>query len=319
MKRSTLILLAVFIVLVLVVLVSDNPFRGKEEVAGPPLFPGFDSSAVAVVEVMTPGDTTRMHKVGEIWRVETAADYPADAVAVTEMLSRVRAFDRTEVASRNPEKRSIYQVDGSMVETRLVDADENVLAHVFIGKNGPDFSSAYVRAEGSDEVILARGYLRSVFDKGTRGWRDRTIFDFDAGQALRFTTIRGDTVITAWTEDKIRWTVTEPDSFEAKMNVVDQLLRTLSTLRADDFDPDISLEDAGLDPPWGSVSVHLEDGTDHLLLVGAEEGGKRWVKRADRDMVFQVTKYRLEALFHSPEGLRAPLPEEEATPESSES
>jgi hypothetical protein len=312
MKRSTLILLAVFVVLLLAVLIAENPFKGEEEREVVPLLAGFDSSAVAVVEVHTETDTTRLKKVDGIWQVATQGDYPADAEAVGEMLSTVNGLEKTEIASRNPEKQSIYQVDGSLIETWFLGPDEKEIAHLYVGKNSPDFSSAYVRLADSDEVVLARGYLRGLFDKGSRGWRDRTIFEFDEASALRFTTQRGDTVITVGTQDKIRWYIlTEPDSAEAKMSVVsNQVLRTASTLKADDFDPEVSLADAGLDEPWGTFTVDLEDGTSLTLLVGGEDGGRRWVKRPDRDMVFKIGKYRVGQLFKSVEELRAPVPEE---------
>lgn len=310
MKKNTLIMLGVLVVLLLVVLLSENPFREGEKQTAPPVFPGFDSAAVSVIEIAAEGDSARLEKVEGIWRVASQEGYPADEKAVGEMLSKVRELERAEVASRNPEKRSIYQVDGSLIEARFAGADESVLAHLFIGKSGPGYSGAYVRTAGSDEVILARGYLRGIFDKGARGWRDRTIFNLDQNKILRFTMDRGDTVITVKTDDNIRWWIVEPDSSEAKMNVVETILRSFSTLAADDFDPDGSPEDRGLDDPWGIFTAHLADGSDRVLLVGAEDEGSRWVKRPDEEMVFKIRDYRVHSLFKSLDMLREVSQEE---------
>lgn len=311
MRKNTLILLAVFVVLLLVVLVAENPFEGgwKKEKA-PALFAAYDSAAVAVIEIYTPSDTTRLEKTTGIWRVATKAGYPADAKSVGDLVSKVGALEGGEIASRNPEKRSVYQVDGSVVEARISAADGKVLAHLFVGKNAPDFTSTYVRAEGSDEVIQARGYLRTVFDKGKRGWRDRTIVDVEQNEILRFSIERGDTVITVATEDRATWQITEPEISPAKASVVDPLLRTFSSLMADDFDPEISPEEAGLLEPWGRFTARLEDGTDVRLAVGKEEAGYRWVRRPERQMFFKVRTFRIKNLFKTLDDLREEVEEE---------
>ncbi|MCK4546331.1 MAG: DUF4340 domain-containing protein [Candidatus Eisenbacteria sp.] len=308
MKKNTLVMLVILVVLLLVVLVLENPFGGSEKKAVSPLFPGLDSAAVAVVEVYSPSDSTRLEKVDGIWRVATQGGYPADAQAVGEILAKVCDMGRDEVASRNPEKQSIFQVDGSNIEVRFLGADDNVFAHFYVGKSGPGHSGAYVRSVDSDNVILARGYLRGVFDKGARGWRDREIVDVNQNEILRFTMAHGDTVITVRTDDKIRWYITEPDSVEARMNTTDNVLRAFSTLMADDFGPDVSLEDAGLDQPWGTFTAHLADGTDLVLLVGSEEAGSRWVKGSDKDMVFKIRQHRVDSLFPPLDRLREPTP-----------
>ncbi len=310
MKKNTLIMLGVFVVLLLVALVAENPFGGKKRSEPPLLFPGFDSTSVAFIEVTTPSDTTRLAKSGDLWRVTTHGDYPADPKAVGDLIARVQGLRREEIASRQAGKHSLFQVDGQIVQTRFLGPDETPMAHLFVGKSGPGYSGSYVRVSDSDDVILVSGYIRGTFDKGPRGWRDRAIFDVDQNTILRFRMERADTLVTVGTEDKIRWYVGEPDSVEARMSSVDMILRTFSKLMADDFDPDVSLEDAGLDEPWGTFTAHTEDGTDLVLLVGADDSGSRWVKRSDRGMIFKVRTYHIQNLFQNVEQIREMTPEE---------
>ena len=311
MKRNTLILLGVFVVLVLIVLVGERPFRGREPSDAPRLFPAFDSSAVAAVDILTPSDTTRLEKVDATWRVITADGYPADAKAVGDLLARVRDLRKEEVASRNPEKQSVFEVDGSGLETRLYGPNEEKIAHLYVGKAGPSYSGAYIRAGDSDEVILATGYLKGVFEKGDRGWRDRTLFDFDQADITQFTFEKPGTTLTVSTPDRIRWYVHGPDSCEVKMNIADNILRTISTLQADGFAPEASLEEAGLADPWGTFTARLSDGTEKVLLVGDKDEHEYWAKRPDREMVFKIRDFRVQTLFPTLDILRAPEPEEE--------
>ena len=72
-------------------------------------------------------------------------------------------------------------MDSTGVEAKLMDANDKLLAHLFVGKTTPGFLSSYVRPADSNDVYVAQGYLQSVFNKGTRTWKDRTIFDFNKG------------------------------------------------------------------------------------------------------------------------------------------
>ena len=169
--KQLLILGAIFVVLAIVVLLFENPFGQseyeKKVETAMPLFPNFDEEQVVKIEIIADGATTTLSKQDDNWVVASMYNYPADGEGVVELLSKVTEFKNTQRVSNNPEKQSEFEVDSTGVEAKLMDANDSVLAHLFVGKTTPGFLSSYVRPADSNEVYVAQGYLQSVFDKGT--------------------------------------------------------------------------------------------------------------------------------------------------------
>ena len=109
-------------------------------------------------------------------------NYPADSEGIAQLLTKVAELKNTQRVSNNPEKQSEFEVDSTGVEAKLMDVNDKVFSTPVCRKNNPPgFLSSYVRAADANDVYVAQGNLQSVFNKGTRTWKDRTIFDFNKG------------------------------------------------------------------------------------------------------------------------------------------
>jgi len=275
-----------------------------------------------------------MSKEGDTWLVATADNYPADAEAVQAALDKVKEFKSTFTASKSADKHSLLEVDEEKgVEVSMLGPDSgDVLAHFFVGKMGNDFMSTHVRKADQNEVLLVDGYLRNIFDKGTRGWRDRTIFDFDAQQAQKLTLIsqEKENIVIDAKEDG-GWQIVEPEIAPAKKDVVDGIISDISKLSTDDFakkeepaeqtdteteteQPPNPLEKYKLDDPQSKVTVDLNDGTVRILLVGDLSGQRHYVKREGKDAIFMLSKSKIDGIFKALEDLKAEP--EEVTPDA---
>jgi hypothetical protein len=208
------------------------------------------------------------------------------------------------LASAKPEKQSVFQVDSSGVETKLLDASDNVLAHLFVGKTTTDFFSSYVRAADSNNVYVVEGYLKSVFDKGTRTWKDRTIFAFNKGDVTSITIKSEEEEIELQIDAESKWQMFRPVASPAKGEDVDSLLDTLSSLTTDDFAEAKDLTEYELDAPKSSIRAVLNDGSTEALLIGKEESGKHYVKREDTDTIFMLYTSRINQLIKKSEDLK---------------
>jgi flagellar basal body-associated protein FliL len=324
-KKSIFILLAVLVVLVVVVIIIEGPLseRSKKEAAKESiLFPGFETDQVSSVDIKTQDKEVKLKKEDNTWVVATAGNYPADPKSIEDMLGKVRDLKSTLTASKSADKHSQFEVDESGVEVTMLGTGEKALAHFFVGKMGPDYISTYVRKADQDEVLLVGEYLRGVFDKGARGWRDRTVFDFDASQVQTLTLVseeKGEMAIAA--QEGGGWQITKPEVAPAEKEAVDDIVSEISKLEADDFaeqkeettDP---LKEYKLDKPQSKVVVDLTDGTARVLLIGDESGYRRYAKREDKDIVFLVSKSKIDRIFKDIEELKAEVEEgKESEPE----
>jgi hypothetical protein len=323
------------------VIIIEGPVskRGERSAAKESiLFPGFDAEQVYSVEIKTADREVKLSKEDGTWVVATSDNYPADSEAADTMLDKVRDLKSTLIASRSAEKHSQFEVDESGVEVKMLGTKEDLLAHFFIGKTGPDFMSTYVRKVDQDRVLQVDGYLKSIFDKGTRGWRDRTIFSFDASQVQRLTLVseeKGEIAIEALEDGG--WQIIKPEVALAEKEAVDDIVRDVSKLSADEFaekkeeeaveeetseteeeeavSPEEQLasllEEYKLNEPQSKVMVDLKDGTARVLLIGGESGYRYYVRREDKATVFMVSKGKVDGLFKDLEELKAEVEEVE--------
>ena len=316
--KQFFILGAIFIVLAIVVLILENPFGQSEyekkiETAIP-LFPNFNQEQVAKIEIIADGETTTLSKQNDDWVVASMDNYPADSEGISELLSKVAAFKNTQLVSNNPEKQSEFEVDNTGVEAKLMDANGTLLAHLFVGKTTPGFLSSYVRAADANDVYVAQGYLQSVFNKGDRTWKERTIFDFNKGIVTQLNISSPEEIVELRLDADGTWQMLKPAASAVKQDEVDSLLTTLSGLDTDDFaEATDDLGAYGLDTPESTISAVRNDGTTATLYIGKEEDGKLYVKRADTDTVFKLFKSNVDRLIKKADTLKAedPPPEVE--------
>ena len=316
----------VVVLLIIVLVITREPKKTTEE-----LFPGFNSDKIAKIEIKTEDKTTVLKKnrseggeAGQAlspastsgdWLVETEDNYRADQEAINEIFDKVKEFKTTNLASKNPEKQSKYQVDEkSGIEIKFSDASEDLLAHFFVGRSKADFLGSYVRKADANEVYKIDETLTYVFDRH-RGWRDRTIFAFNSGDTTKLTTESEGEKLVLQTGTEGKWELIEPEKANAKKDAVDGILNKLSSLDADDFAEKKDLEEYGLDAPASSVSAELNDGSSRILLIGKEEGGKHYVKRADKETVFQIYASSVNQLLKKVEDLKEEEKAEEAVEE----
>ena len=311
--KQLLILGAIFVVLAIVVLLFENPFGQSEyekkvEMAMP-LFPNFNEEQIAKIEIIADGETTTLLKQNDDWVVTSMDNYPADSEGISELLSKVAEFKNTQRVSNNPEKQSEFEVDSTGVEAKLMDANGTLSAHLFVGKTTPGFLSSYVRAADFNDVYIAQGYLQSVFNKGDRTWKDRTIFDFNKGIVTQLNISSPEETVELRLDADGTWQMLKPVASAVKQDEVDSLLTTLSGLDTDDFaDMPDDLGTYGLDTPQSTISAVRNDGTTATLHIGKEEDGKLYVKRADTDAVFRLFKSNVDRIIKKSDTLKAKDP-----------
>ena len=313
MKTKLLILGAIFVVLAIVILLFENPFGQseyeKKVETAMPLFPDFNEEQIVKIEITATGETTTLSKQNDNWLVASMDNYPADGEGVAELLSKVTEFKNTQRVSNNPEKQSEFEVDNTGVEAKLIDASNKVLVHLFVGKTTPGFLSSYVRPADSNDVYVAQGYLQSVFNKGTRTWKDRTIFSFNKGIVTQFNIISSEETVELRLDAEGTWQMLKPVVAVAKTTEVDALLTTFSELDTDEFaEATDELAEYGLDTPQSTISAMLNDGTTATLHVGKEEEGKLYVKRDDKATVFRLFKSNVDRLIKKSDTLKAEEP-----------
>lgn len=177
MKKAYIFLIAVIIVAAVVWIIERpgderlsnfKPFR---------LYPGMNINDVEKIEIENLINGVLLIRIGDTWEVspletemaknlksaekggEEVNPPPTPAKANEERIKlaieKLGNLEAGALASTNPEKQAIYQVNTLAQIVTISGRDGNILAKLYIGKLGPDMYSSYVRREGEDEVYLA--------------------------------------------------------------------------------------------------------------------------------------------------------------------
>jgi len=314
--RTTVILLGIFIILLVFVYFFEGPLskrdqrKDKEAIT---LFPDFKKDNATKIEVKSSTQEVSLEKKEEGWLISNTDGFTADPKLVTTALDTVKNFTRENMASKNPEKQELFEVTrGKGLEVKVSGADENILAHFHIGKIGPDFFSTYLRKEGSEEVLLTDGYVKSTFDKSVENWRDKTIFDFPAETISQLTLKTPEDEIVLKKDEKGDWQITKPEKCKAKKEMVVNIGTTLASLKATGFAEDYNLEKYQLDIPQIKITAILGDKEEKQLLIAKkqEEKSQYYVKNQAKKTIFLVGKYQIDKMNKSLDDLKKEVKEE---------
>jgi len=267
--RTTLILVAVFAILLAAVLLfeSQGKARKEKEEKGKKII-DLASADVEKIQLKNESGTIAFKKdeKGEWWITE-----PIEAKADSSEVSRLAEdfsslkFERiVEADGGDPAK---YEIPKK--ELTLWYKGQAAPVKLLIGMENPLDNTLFAQREGDKRIVLLASYLKSGLEKKTFDFRKKDIFSFeldDVGSvALKAKDI-------SWQARKKGddWFLESPVKALAKKSRVEDVLRALSNLRAKDFIAEEKSADEaakyGLMEPEYSVSLGLPAKNQDILF-----------------------------------------------------
>lgn len=296
--KKVAILAGLLIILTALYYIFEKPSDGKKKQETVDFIPGFDRTKVVTVQVKSPDKgETLLKNDNSVWKVIVKdKTYEADAAAMNDLVDSVVKIKSETIASKNPKNFDSFEVtEGKGIEVKIDDGAGKNLAHFFVGKNGPDIFSTYIRAKDSNTVILVPGILKNVFDKELKDWRDKTVFKLNKDDIVEYT-IEGDMTLAMKKDEKGSWQVLKPEAFAPKKDAAEKVVANFTGVKAVDF-PEGKLTEFGLDKPKRTITALFKDGTKEALILGKDKNAYQYfVKPKSRDAVYVIEKYELESL-----------------------
>lgn len=281
MKRSTLVLIVILVALGLTtVFVLQRPGEQSVRAGEGSNLISLDSAAVDRIEITSTGGRIVLAREAGAWMLAEPLRRKADQTAVGGAISQAGRMAVSTLASSNPQKQNVFQVDSTGTLVRLFERGTEKAA-LRIGKAGPTYTQTYVRKEGSAEVYLVEGSLGWTFVKSVKEWRDKDIYRVarDSVNSIGFQ--YGDTTFVLQRADSL-WLL---DGVAADQGKVDNFLNGLASLTADEF---IDSALAAQPRPAGTVTV---DG-DQLVFLQHPTAGKYYVRTSRSPQLFEVQAWR---------------------------
>lgn len=317
MKKTNLILLGVFVILILVFLLVNVGEKKSQRASIPDQFFTADSAQIdKIIVKKNMDDPVTLQKRGNDWYVTDPVDYPANNDFVFSMLDRAVDLEAAALISSNPEKQSLYQVDSTGTDIQFFQGG-TLKEHLIVGKTGSS-AMTFMRKADSDDVFSIEGYLVSVFSRRAPDWRDKSITKFDKEelQSVRLSTKEDELTISRSLDNPENWDLLKAGDDEiyfGKSETVNRLVNTLSNFNTLSFNdaPDSAMV-AKFAEPERMLIVTLQDNTIwNVFFVPKDEAGNRYlVKREDKGdaVYFETAKGSITQIFQKFDDLKGEPP-----------
>lgn len=284
MKRSTLILAALFVILLAATVFLLWP--GGEREASYELVKRYlevDSAKVTMMAIHSGEIDVTLEKIGGEWMIREPFEYKADQSSVLQLLALTKDLEVKSLISENPERQTMFKVDSSGTLLVLAEAG-GVSDSLIVGKSDPSFSDRYVRKIGSNRVYLAGGLKAWVLERAVKDWRDKTIVDMQK-ESIRRVTVALPKESYVLEKREERWLVGQDSTQETAVN---SLLAALNPFRADDFvDSSVVMPTK----PAAEVEVAGDETVSIKFFPSPTDTLKYWVTSSVSPQVFQVSQW----------------------------
>lgn len=273
--KTTLILLAVFAVLLGLVLYFDSAGvkkRAADEKTQTLI--SLTAGDVLKVSLVRNGETLILERdAAGPWRLTSPLQAAADdseANAVVDALASLRLERVVEKEAKDP---AAYEIPKTEVSLWVKGQDAPV--RLLVGMENPLDKSLFAKRADDPRIVLLPSSLKSSLDKTVFDFRQKDIFKFAAADVKELR-VRAKNVAWRAARDESGWMFREPVAARAAGSLLDTLLDSLAGLRAKAFVAEsktvASLKSFGLDKPEYEVGLSLPAAGQEIVFTLHREG-----------------------------------------------
>lgn len=231
----------------------------------------FDKAKVnAIALAKAGGETLRVVKQGQAWRLAAPTDMPAATGEVESLLASFEALEVQDVVSDSPAELKPYGLEPPVTTATLTVEGRAEPLTLLLGDKTPDNAAVYAKCPPQARLFTIPAFLAGTLDKRPFDLRDRDILHVtrDGARQLEITGPEGDYALARG--DDGEWTVTRPLRTRAGRWPVDTLTGMLEALRIEAVVTERAgdLAPFGLAKPVRAVTVTLADGGTKRLEIG---------------------------------------------------
>lgn len=322
MKKSHIILICA-VVIAIVVWIVERPDRSKvENFASFQIYPGLVDKGVSSIEVKHLLSGTKLSKTNDGWMVteveteiqkqlnkkdgeeETAEGPPpafqefrADTEKVAMTIKELAALTARAMVSVNPERQGTYQVGKLAKEVVLYNASGDKIADIFIGKNGSEMFTTYLRRGGEDQVYLVGGNIGAVIPADVMSWRDKKIWSVDPDFVMGVRVGKNEKEYTISKDAGGAWYLDGSEDVRLDTAKVDNFIDKIATVTAARFAHVADKDSADFNKPGLKLEIITSNGRPRSLIVGGTDKQGYLYARSEGDDEIYLLDSNFESLI----------------------
>lgn len=300
-KYSFYILIGVIIVLGVLIYLFANPqkeSRLAKKTNEALLFSNFQIETVTRLAA----NKVSLQKGAETWQVlDGEESYLADEALIANALETIKDLKQGTVASKTSEKHTQLGVDSENgLQVIAWDISGQELVNFYIGNDGPAFQTQYVRKANEDQVYLVSQAIKPSFNKNITDWREKEILTLDQTQIS--------SLILNYPDQELQlekgaegWQLKSPEEFTVSVEVINELLSTLSTLRASGF---ATAEETAEFENNKVLTITIKSTKIENKLTLAQKDENYFAQLEGNNTIFKVSQFTVENLTKKIEDFR---------------
>lgn len=259
---------------------------------------GFADKATRI-EVEGPGGKLELKRDKGTWLSCAPSGFPADGKTVDELLGRLPRSTVSEPLTEDAQRYPLFGFEADKAtRVRLFTAGGEPALDFFVGKDGPDYPSAFVRLAKQTGVVQVSGVSATEWSRPPGDWLSKTV---TPGPPDGVTTVSVRGAKGSW-ELKLSsgaWLLGgKPVGKEAADRLVRQAREAAGGLEADSvLDAARAPKDIGLDKPELQVLAQTGSGPVSYAVGKKDPSGRRYVKKGGEERVlYLVSDWKLDPL-----------------------
>jgi len=247
--KTTIILFAVFIVLLAFVLLFEYKGMGEKDEEEKLL--ALSSDDVQKITLKKEDETITFQKNEEgKWLITEPLEAKADKYEVDRLTDDFSNLRIERVVEEVPEELEKYGIPQK--EISLWFKDKNKPVKILIGMENPLGNTFFAKREDETRVVLIPSSLKSLMEKSLFDFREKNIFKFETDD-VKSVKLRAKKTRWEASKKEEEWFFKNPVNALAKSSKIDNILSSLSNLKAKEFISEEKKEDDvkkyGLDRP----------------------------------------------------------------------
>jgi hypothetical protein len=274
MRKQTLILIGIAIVLLIIYLVSRSKTPVKREAE---YFVKVDSAAIQKIEIGTGENLVVLEKRSDKWWVTNPMEYPANAQFTSDLVSKLSDLQIENLISEQADKQELFEVNGEKGTKVAIYAGGKEPSTIIIGKMNDNYRHTYMRKADSDKIYLIKGVYKSYLTRKVKDWRDKTIASYDKDQLQGFVFTYPNKTFEL-TKSDTEWTVKSgTEQFVADKGIVERLLNMVHNLQCFDFMDSLDTRLYDFSKPAFQLKITTTSDQFTLKLLPEDKEAKKYI------------------------------------------
>ncbi|NIM90042.1 MAG: DUF4340 domain-containing protein [Candidatus Aminicenantes bacterium] len=229
--RTTLILFAVFLFLLVVVFLLDYMTKDKSDEEEKLV--GLSSDDVQKITFKKEdGIITFLKDEEGEWLITVPIEAKADKYEVNRLAEDFSELRLERVVEEEPEDLSKYNIPQQEITLWYKDKSEPL--KILIGMENPLDSTFFAKREDESRIVLIPGHLKSLMEKKVFDFRQKDVFRFVRDE-VRNIKLRAKQKSWEVTKKEDEWHFEKPIKALAEKSKIDDILDSLSNLKAKEF------------------------------------------------------------------------------------